>query len=276
MGPPICLTTSMKRIFTKLHRFFNAGYNLSVLDMEAGSRWIVNPSPSNIGYLKAENADGRHILLQPASQSEYLLVDDIGRKTIRLHHQFSDARWKPGRMVVETSLDNYQVWIHASRSLPLHEKRHWLKKLKSDPGADPSNRWGRCPGFRNRKKKHVDSAGGFPLAKLIWIDWKYKANIPKLTLPVSAVEPSALSPQPQEGGVCRNSTVSRLKYERGDESATDFAYAIALLRKGMDEDSVRIRLIEERLEWKNHAGHRRKDAYLKRTIQRARQIVEST
>ncbi len=266
----------MEKLLEKLHRFFNANYSMAVLDMNAGSRWIVEPSPSNIAYLKAENAHGRHILVQPAHQSNYLLVDDIEHETISLHHRLNGGKWKPGRMVVETSPNNYQVWIHASRPLPLPEKRYWLKKLKSDPGADPSNRWGRSPGFRNRKKKYCDPAGGYPLARLIWIDWKYKADIPKVNLPIPTAEASSFSPQPLEGGVCPNLTLSRLQYDRGDESSTDFAYAIALLRRGLDEHSVRDRLIGERNDWRNHVGLKRKAAYLKRTVQRAMQIVEST
>ena len=266
----------MKKLLKKLHRFFEPNYSLAVLDMEAGSRWTVEPSFPNVSYLKAENAHGRHILIQPDLQSYFLLVDDIEQATIRLHHRFNDGRWKPGRMVIETSPNNYQVWIRASRPLALPEKRYWLKRLKYDPGADPSNRWGRCPGFRNRKIKYKDPTGKYPLAKLIWIDWKYKANIPKVELPVSVDESSFFSHQPLEGGVCRSMTVSRFKYERGDESATDFAYAIALFRKGLDEHSVRTHLLEERRDWKNHIGYRRKEAYLKRTIQRARHLVEST
>jgi len=83
-------------------------------------------------------------------------------------------------MVVETSPYNYQVWILSNRFLSIAEKRYWLKKLCNDPGAGPNNRWGRCPGFRNRKQKHKDSKGGYPLAKLIWVDWKNKALIPQV------------------------------------------------------------------------------------------------
>ncbi len=178
--------------------------------------------------------------------------------------------------MVETSPNNYQVWIHASRYLSLPEKRHWLRKLKSDPGADPCNRWGRCPGFRNRKIKHRDSSGGYPLARLIWIDWRHQVHIPKPKMAKLTNKASSFSPQPLEGCVCHSLNVSRHKYERGDESATDFAYAIALLRRGADVHAVRNRLLIERSDWSNHAGLKRKEAYLKRTIQRARRIVEST
>ena len=264
----------MEKLFEKLRRFFHDGFHLAVLDLEAGARWIIASKPSNIPYLKAENAQGRHILIQPRSQACYLLVDDVSPDTLLLHHKLSNGAWKPGRMVVETSPDNYQVWIHAHRALPLDEKRYWLKRLKSDPGADPSNRWGRSPGFRNRKKKHRDAFGKYPLAKLIWIDWKRNAHIPKTTQPLPIR--TYLSPQPLEGGVCHAINIFRHQYERGNESATDFAYAMALIRRGGDDNYVRRCLLMERTDWSHHDGPKRKDAYLKRSIQRARCVVEST
>jgi len=195
-----CGITSMEKLFKKLHRFFNADYRLAVLDMIAGYRWIVDPKIIHIPYLKAENAQGRHILIQPVSQSSYLLADDIPPHLLRLHHQFDNGTWKPGRMVVETSPDNYQVWIHSSRFLALDGKRHWLKKLKSDPGADPFNRWGRCPGFSNRKQKYCDASGGYPLARVIWIDWRQQSHNSSPQMPAPKRKTTYLSLQPQDGG----------------------------------------------------------------------------
>ena len=52
--------------------------------------------------------------------------------------------------------------------------------------------------FRNRKEKHRDSKNGYPVAKLIWIDWKYQADIPQYkschTAKTNRIVP--LSPQP--------------------------------------------------------------------------------
>ncbi|MCP4077957.1 MAG: hypothetical protein GY744_17440, partial [Gammaproteobacteria bacterium] len=133
-----------------------------------------------IPYLKAENSNGRHILIQPLRETEcfYILADDINRSLILRHHIYKDGRWKPGRMVVETSPDNFQVWIHCANALSLNEKKYWLKKLCSDPGASPNNRWGRCPGFRNRKEQYRSAGNRYPLSKLIRIDWKNLANVP--------------------------------------------------------------------------------------------------
>ena len=265
----------MQILFEKLHRFFRGGYRLAVLDMIVGKRWIVKPETGNIPYLKAENANGRHILIQPEVQSSYLMADDIPAWFLHSHHRFNKGSWKPGRMVVETSPGNYQVWIHASRALDMKEKRYWLKKMKSDPGADPCNRWGRCPGFRNRKHKYCDASGGYPLAKLVWIDWRKRAQIPKPDITNQTFKRVFLSPQPLEGGVCHSLNISRHHYNRNNESSTDFAYALALLRRGMSEHFVRNRLLQERTDWKNHAGAKSREAYLKRTICKAKQIIYS-
>ena len=290
----------MKLIFEKLNHYFYRKWHLAVLDMDAGL-WVIKPKALNIPYLKAENAKGRHILLQPEPviESYFLLVDDLTWPMILSHHHYPNGGWKPGRMAVETSPANYQVWIHSSRRLSLSEKRYWLKKLCSDPGADPNNRWGRCPGFRNRKEKYRDSIGGYPLSKLIWIDWRGQAEIPHSNNEIASsfgkreqykkgskdfMNPDEISgktsipfsPLPQEGGVCRSKDIRRSVYTRCDESATDFSYAIALARRGFTDNEIRERIVSERSIWKNHLGERRMKHYLDRTIKRAKSIVVRT
>lgn len=68
----------METIFWKINQFFYNQFSLAVLDETAG-RWIIKPESKNIPYLKAENANGRHILLKPDQNIEpyYLLVDDL-------------------------------------------------------------------------------------------------------------------------------------------------------------------------------------------------------
>ena len=123
----------MEKILRKIGDYFGSSWRLAVLDMEKG-RWIIDPAPSRIGYLKAENANGRHILMQPRDESRYLLADDLCWERICRQHRHAGTVWKPGRMIVETSPQNYQVWIRSQRQLSLSEKRYWLKRLGSDPG----------------------------------------------------------------------------------------------------------------------------------------------
>jgi len=263
----------MITIFKKLNRYFLSNWRLAVLDLKKG-RWLLEPEPAVIAYLKAENAHGRHILMQPKDPAAYLLADDLTEATLRAHHTLPDGTFKPGRMVVETSPGNFQVWIHFDHPLGLEQKRFLLQRLRSDPGADPNNRFGRCPGFRNRKEKHKSSNGYFPLAKLIWIDWKYRTRIPDGFCRPRMLRNATLSPQPPWGGVCRR--FSRDHYNKGDESRTDFAYALSLIRKGCSDEHIRSCILAERPDWTHHQGEKRKSEYLNRTIHRARKVVQES
>lgn len=103
--------------------------------------------------------------------------------------------------------------------------------------------------------------------------WKRQADIP-----CGYFQPSAgyFSPQPPVGGVCRYKHVSRSDYTRGNESATDFSYAIALVRRRYTDDDIIRRILSERTDWKNHRGERRMMQYLERTVRKARIIAEQT
>ena len=220
----------MKTILTKLNRFFQGQWRLAVLHPEKGL-WTVTPLLDAIPYLKAQNAHGCHILMQPLEPSGYLLADDLPWATVCRHHRSPDGTWKPGRMVVETSPGNFQVWIHSLRPLSLTEKSFWLKKLRSDPAAHPHNRWGRCPGFRNRKEKYRTPQGEYPLACLIWVDWMRRADIPQLLPTKPPPPPDPLSHPSPRGAVCHHKAISRRDYLRPNESQTDFAYTLALAPK---------------------------------------------
>jgi len=265
---------TMKTILTKLNRFFQGQWRLAVLHPEKGL-WPVAPLLDSMAYLKAQNANGCHILMQPVEPSRYLLADDLSWDTIRRHHRSPDGAWKPGRMVVETSPANFQVWIHSLRSLTLPEKSFWLKKLRSDPAAHPHNRWGRCPGFRNRKGKYRTPQGEYPLARLIWVDWIRRANIPALPQTIPPPQKPLPLPSPR-GPVCHHKTIARRDYLRPNESQTDFAYTLALLRRGYSDLQIRERLLNERTSWENHHGERKRNLYLERTIRRAKEIVEKS
>ena len=255
----------MKIIFDKLNRFFCGSWSLGVLKVGSGL-WTIEPQNSNLSYLKAVNANGHHIFIQPLKQVEpfYLLIDDLSWDLIGNHHQYNNEKWKPGRLIVETSPDNYQVWLHSSRPIILDEKRFWLKKLCNDPGADPNRRWGRCPGFRNRKSKYRDSKGGYPLSKLIWIDWKNQVTIPQTNLSTNQLKKNTYY------------NICRLNYDRGNESATDFSYALALIRRGYQDNEIQSRILRERVNWENHKGQKRMRHYLNSTLKNARILAERT
>jgi len=259
----------MESIFRKLKCFFNLRWRLAVLDPLKG-RWLIEPNIKNISYLKSQNAAGRHILMQPIEAQHFLLLDDISRDILCRHHQHPDKTWKPGRMVIETSPANFQVWIRSARPLTLKEKRSLITILKSDPSADPNNRFGRCPGFRNQKPCHRAPGGSYPLSRLIWVDWLSSALIPQWLFHTYA-QSAPFSHPPRVGGVCP----LRSRYLRKGESQTDFAYALALVRRGYPDHLIRSLILDQRTSWVNHKGEKRLSAYLARTISRARAIIEA-
>ena len=257
----------MERIFRKLEHYFGQ-WRIGVMNPNGGL-WLVDTAVDRIGYLKAMNARGYHIFMKPVHEARFLLLDDLSAK--QLEGQKDDGHYRPGRLVVETSPDNFQVWIKAHRRMTNPEKRYWIRQVQADPACDPNLRWGRCPGFRNRKEKYRQPDGRFPLSRLLWVDWRKTATVPKVTLPMISNQPQkTVSPHRVHG---QTGSVRRLDYERGDASATDFAYVLALLRRGVARDEIIRRLMGERIDWTHHQGERRQSAYIERTINKAMEII---
>ena len=87
----------MERVFKKVGRFFRQKWQLAVSDLNSG-RWIVESKAPNIRYLKAENANGRHIPIRPIPVADpyYMMADDLDRHLLNRHHRRPDGSWKPG------------------------------------------------------------------------------------------------------------------------------------------------------------------------------------
>lgn len=68
----------------------------------------------------------------------------------------------------------------------------------------------------------------------------------------------------------------RDRYQKGNDSETDFAYTLALIRNGFSDHHIRSRILAERSNWKHHQSEKKQTQYLNRTIRRAREIAENT
>jgi len=276
-------THKMDAVLEKMGKYFGH-YEIGVYEegkaKEEGKVWVV-PS-KDPGYLKAMNAQGRHIFIRPSFENEphYMMHDDVNKDGLARHHKDADGRWRPGRLVVESSPGNYQVWVKSERPLSVEEKKHWLSQMKSDPGASPLHRWGRAPGFRNRKEKYRNEKG-YPLARLEWVDWRGKAHIPVVEIP----KPEQRHTAPP--GIKRESFAGELptrdRYFKGlnsegkpRESEQDMAYMLALLRRGVDPETVKQRVRSERTNWENHSGEKRTEQYLSRTLEKAQSIINNS
>jgi hypothetical protein len=260
----------MQRIFNKLERYFGS-WIVGIMNPDKGL-WSVAPSCNQIGYLKAMNARGYHIFMKPEDERRFLLLDDIPEN--RLKRQKEHDRFKPGRLVVETSPGNFQIWIKAGRNMSNPEKRYWIRYFNADSACDPNFRWGRCPGFRNRKDKY-EHDGQYPLSRLIWVDWKYIAKLPKVDIAKEEKAPPKVLVRIKRENRKMTTPIKRSDYDRGGESETDFSYALALLRRGFDIDEIKDRLLSERGDWTHHKGEKRQAAYLERTVKRALEIINA-
>lgn len=263
----------LNRIFRKLDRYFQGQWQLAVL-ADTNGLWTV--PWHHLSFLKAQNAMGRHILIQPTAPVEpwYMMVDDLSPMILRQHHQRSDGAWKPGRLIVETSPNNYQCWIHSDRNLTLNDKQYWLKRMRNDPGAHPLHRWGRCPGFFNKKDTYRSASDTYPLARLVWIDWKHMARIPEI--PVDSMSHNPCTATPHATLTPATNRITRNDYDHGNESVTDFSYALALARRQFTKEQIMHRLLNERHNWSNHTGESRQMKYLDRTVSKAIHIVRTT
>ena len=156
--------------FRKLITALNApGYDLGILS-EGGMYRLEALQASRLlrmlPYLKYRNANGAHIFMRPTGESAYTLLDDLNRTTlIRL-----EAEGYAPAVVVETSPGSFQAWLRHEQPLSKEFGTIAAKTLAEQFGTDRSaadwRRFGRAPGFTNRKPQHRNGLGLYPYARL--------------------------------------------------------------------------------------------------------------
>ena len=133
-------------------------------------------SAEQVSWFRALNANGCHIYGRPNS-TRYVLIDDVQQEGI--------IRFKQDGLVptaiIETSPDNFQVWITASNDeLPIPVATQLAKLLEqrysTDTGSADAFHLGRLPGLRNKKTKYRDDPhDGGPLVLL-----RLARDVPKI------------------------------------------------------------------------------------------------
>lgn len=180
----------------------------------------------SIPFLRQRNINDCIYVRPTADRAPYyLLLDDISPAAAQRHKS------KPGRLIIETSADNFQCWIRFDLILSYDQKKALISVAGGDMDAKPtSDRWGRCPGFANRK----------PKPKKTRTDEKYfYARLTAMTSGVTeaaSVEGFLFTPPVGGSGPSKNSLqevrISSKTNTGRDESKAEFRYACELLRKG--------------------------------------------
>jgi hypothetical protein len=199
----------------------------SMADFAAVMPWLKSQNarqPANIWIRPADTLDAHPIIM----------LDDLPlARAQAICRKYAGAS-------VETSPGNAQDWIVCSRALTREERQDVARSLcrlvGSDPGAISEPRWGRLPGFQQRKP------GKTGWTNLLAIS----------TGPAPALDPTPhLSPAPAARGggggggsfIVRQSSV-RQSSVTGDMnmSRREFAFACYALRAGVDPSVVQQRV----------------------------------
>jgi hypothetical protein len=115
-----------------------------------------------IPWLKYNNVTGKDIFIGQAENIDraLILVDDLCSYQIQ---QMCKRGVSPA-CVIETSPDNFQVWVSLGME-PMPKAQRKIvatilaKEFGGDPASTAANHYGRLAGFTNRKPEHLTSKG---------------------------------------------------------------------------------------------------------------------
>ena len=230
-----------------------------------------------IRYLKYRNANGAHIYFRPSGERRFTLLDDLNRSALAL--LFSN-RFEPCA-VVETSCNNYQAWLRHSRVLAKALGTLAAQILANRYGADPSaadwRRFGRLPGFTNRKSQHRTNDGLFPFVRLHSHTGQQFTQAEQFEREIATLQYSRerermeqrQSFRPSTGRAarpCLSQFRAAPKYE-GRPAAADMAFSIAAFASGSSETRITDALASEYLS--RDPNPSRRAAYVRRTKAKA-------
>src|SRR5215467_7923348 len=119
-----------------------------------------------IKELRHENAKGAHIYIRPTGFHSLSLLDDLTSEAIE---RMKAEGFEPA-VVVETSLNNFQVWLNHGQVLAAPVSTRAAKQLAERFSGDPSSadwrHFGRLAGFTNPKPERQLPSGMRPFARL--------------------------------------------------------------------------------------------------------------
>ena len=275
----------MDRTETTLRRFLAAlpaqGYDLGILSGQGMYRLeAVNPTAvlQMLPYLKYRNANGAHVYIRPTGESPYTLLDDLTPATLA---QLNSEGYGPAA-VVETSPGSFQAWLRHPQPLTKELGTLAAKTLAEQFGADGSaadwRRFGRAPGFTNRKPQHRTAQGLFPFARLhSHTGQPFPAAVPfhsRLNaLHKQAEEERAAArlrfvsrPTRYAGHVTLSRFRESMRYQ-GRPAAADMAFCIAAYAQGRSEADIAAALSSQYLS--RDTSRTRQAAYIRRTLAKA-------
>src|SRR5271163_427955 len=128
--------------------------------------WTARQIEQAIPRLRHENARGAHIFVRPHGVHALSLVDDLGVDAIA---RMTDTGFEPA-VIVETSPQNFQVWLNHGRTLDRSMSscaaKELAKRFCGDLSSADWRHFGRLAGFTNRKPERILQNGLAPFVRL--------------------------------------------------------------------------------------------------------------
>ncbi len=134
-----------------------------------------------VPWLKSENAKGKHVYVRPYGSTGLVLVDDISQDVIE---RMKREKVEPA-LSVETSPENYQVWVRLSQE-PISEALSTMsakilaKRYGGDIASADWKHFGRLSGMTNVKPEHIGRNGRYPFVKVSSRTGKMATRAPEI------------------------------------------------------------------------------------------------
>jgi RepB DNA-primase from phage plasmid len=244
--------------------------------------WTVSQVEESIQRLRRENAHGAHIFVRPHGTHALSLVDDLSVDAIA---QMTNAGFQPA-LVVETSPQNFQVWLNHGQTLD-RDVSTWTakevaKRFSGDPSSADWRHFGRLAGFTNQKPKRRLQTGLPPFVRLHECEGRtYAAAREFLEDVKSHVHKASAesSTRSMSRAISNDKSVrslsdfhADLRYS-GDLHRADMAWAIYAASRRLTEQQIRHEILRAR-DLSKKGGPQRQLNYARRTAVKAVSLVE--
>jgi hypothetical protein len=245
--------------------------------------WTVSQIEEAIHWLRRENAHGAHIFVRPHGTHALSLVDDLSVDAIA---QMTDAGFQPA-LVVETSPQNFQVWLNHGQtldhSISSRAAKELAKRFSGDLSSADWRHFGRLAGLTNQKPKRRLQTGLPPFVRLHECAGRTYTAAREFLEDVKSIAHNASSESSTRrtsGATSNRDSVRSLsdfhadpRYS-GDLHRADMAWALHAASRGLPEKQIRDEILHARDLSKKGPPERQLN-YARRTATKAVNTVEA-
>jgi hypothetical protein len=258
-------------------------YDLGVLSPRGMLPGLNNLAAASVldrlSLLKRHNLRDAHIYFRPSGEHRFTLLDDLDQPALA---RLSADGFDPCA-VVQTSPGNFQAWLKHASTLPkvlgTFAAQTLARRYNADLSAADWRRFGRLPGFTNRKPRHCRPDGRFPYVQLRSHGGQQYPMAEAFHHEITALyqarerqrEARRMSLACPQGTRMPAPSLQHFRTStryQGRPAAADFAFCIAAYGCGMTE--VQIEQALERDYLSRDSSPSRRAAYIRRTMAKAR------